>query len=519
MVVIKTAFTCFVLDTLEVKMKQKILKLVAIATTILLISFVMPISAVNGSENEIANSESSDMVIQNQQRSVNEWDINEVIELKNYLMGYDNTYSEMFDINNDGSINVFDLIILRRIVSENNQNNNITAEGDGWYIKGSTLYISKIYYGVVSIAGLNKYICDTPWNEYSEQVKSIIVDGEMVYKSYGETDSPNPDSEEATMSAGLFVNNSSVESITFKHLNLDKIKDMSWWFAACKSLKSVDLSGINASKVISFDSMFSCCASLTSINLNSLNISSLKSMSSMFYSCESLSKLRMEKCNVTNVDDFSHMFQGCSSLVNVNLSGWKIENDCVDSMFVDCKSLKNVNIGSVIYQNNSDTNSDADWTACYMFDDNNSISSYMFADNWDIDYETFGAPFTAIDHYYPGVITIGKENVFYAIITYDQLVPNWYEDWNAKCFKGFDGTMIVDSDYVDIYLSIDDNYANEPSDDEIIGTVVDIIVDNLVLEDEGEQRKVNDAINEERASEVFALCLSLLEKVHEILSR
>lgn len=496
-------------------MKQKILKLVTIATTILLISLVIPVSAVNGSENEIVDSEFSDIEIQNEESSDSELSIDDIIKLKNYLLGYDDyTYSEIFDINKDGAINIFDLISMRRIVGENNRKNNVIAGGDGWYIKDSTLYISKIYYGVLNITGLDKYVCNTPWKKYSDQITSIIVDGEMIYKSYGSSDSPNPDTEEATMMNGLFVSNSNLESITFKHLDLDKIKDLSWWFASCESLKSVDLSGIDTSDVISFDSMFSCCTSLTSIDLNCIDTSSAKSMSSMFYDCKSLSELKMEKCNVNNVDDFSHMFQYCSSLIDVDLSGWKIENDSVAAMFAGCESLENVNIGSVIYQNNSGINADTDWIACYMFDENNSISSYMFADNWDIDYETFGAPFTAIDSYYSGVITLGTENVLYAIITYEQLVPDWYEEWNVNCFKGFDGTMIEDGDYVDIYLSIADDYTEEPSIESTIGDVVDLIVDNLELEDESELSRIRDQVNEAKErNEWFELLISELENI------
>lgn len=498
-------------------MRQKILKLVTIVIAILLISLVMPISVVNGSENEIVNSEASDIKIQNEESSDSELSIEDIIKLKNYLLGYDDiTFSETFDLYKDGIIDVFDLVKMRRIVSENNKNNNIIAGGDGWYIKDSTLYISKIYYGVLNITGLDKYVCNTPWNKYSDQITSIIVDGEMVYKSYGSSDSPNPDTEEARMVNGLFVNYSNLESITFKHLDLDKVKDLSWCFAACESLKSVDLSGIDTSDVISFDSMFAYCTSLTSINLNCIDTSSAKSMSSMFYDCESLSELKLEKCNVNNVDDFSHMFQDCSSLIDVDLSGWKIENDSVDAMFVGCESLENVNIGSVIYQNNSGINADTDWTACYMFDENNSISSYMFADDWSIDYETFGAPFTAIDHYYPGIITLGTETVFYAIVTYEQLVPDWYEEWNVNCFKGFDGTMIEDGDYVDIYLSIADDYTEEPSIESTIGDVVDLIVDNLELEDESELSRIRDNVSEAKErNEWFKLFVSELKNISQ----
>lgn len=494
-------------------MKKEVLKFISVVAAMLITNLSMPVSAVIDSESEKVNSEDLAVEMQNVEIVGVNWSINDIIMLKNYLLGDDGVaLSDEFDVYQDNAINVFDYIAMKRSSVDYIMNSDVLAEGDGWYIKGSTLYISKIYYGVLNLSGNDKYVCDTPWtlSEYYEQVTSVIVDGEMVYKLYPNSNSADPDTDEAVMYNGLFGDENNLESIIFKRLDLDKIKDLSNWFAHCTLLKSVDLSGIDTSKVLSFDSMFAYCTALTSINLNCIDTSAAKSMSSMFRGCESLSKLYVEKCNVDNVDNFSNMFQDCLKLVNVNLSGWNFVNDNASAIFSNCNAIENIDIGSVYY--NYDPDIDMSKVIGYsgMNIDSDAIKSFMFAEDWEIDWEksNFHVPFTADDEHIAGPIMLGKNTLLYEVIVYEQLVPEWYEEYNVV----LDGTMILDTDYVDIYLSIADDYSSEPDVKDTLEAIADMILEASSNADSEILSKLSEAIMEKKENDEWAdLIISEIE--------
>ncbi|MGN0612889.1 MAG: BspA family leucine-rich repeat surface protein [Porcipelethomonas sp.] len=454
-------------------MKQKIYKLIAVIAVFSLVISLMPVSAVNGSEDSFMETENED----------SESSIADLILLKNYLIGDDGfSFSEKYDTNKDGVINIFDIIIMKRDI--NKKQYNVLDEGDGWYIKGSTLYVSKIYYDVKNVTGLYKYLLESPWglSDYSDKITSVIVDGEMIYKSNEGLESVDPDIEGATtFSGGPFAHMPNLKTVTFKHLDMDKVKDMSSWFINDISLMAVDLSGINTSEIVSFENMFFNCTSLKSINLNCIDTSSAKSMSGMFYDCKSLISLNVGACSVDNVNDFSHMFDGCTSLSYADLSGWNIVNANATAMFINCTNLTGVNIGSVVYQGESNKN-EVIVSCDTMFDENNSISSYKFADGWNIDYKTYLSPIAAVDHYTAGIIPLGTGSVIFQIVTYDQLIPDWHEDYIEWIYRN-DYTQVLDTELVDIYLSISDD-AEEMSDIELFKYLLGIIINELPDEDD-----------------------------------
>lgn len=315
-----------------------------------------------------------------------------------------------------------------KITVKEKEQDNTNPSDDGWYVSNGTLYLSKIYYTVLNIAGNNCCLYEEPWVAYknSNQIKRIEIDADMVYttKSYiTGKDYTNLATDISSFSGGepLFGNMNALESVYIKRLNLDKIKDISYMFANDKNLTSIDISGLDVSGVTSTAFLFYGDSALTSINLQNWNTSNFTSIKSMFANCTNLKSVSLSLWDTRNVKNFSGAFNNCSSLSSINLANWTIYDADVSGMFFDCNSLSNVILSNVTLQNTIASNT--------MFNKNNSIASYSFANDWIIYTEKHKSIWPILDDCYSTDIYYDvSSNIFIEYIYYKKIVPGWYKE-------------------------------------------------------------------------------------------
>ena len=256
----------------------------------------------------------------------------------------------------------------------------VDYSGDGWYISDGVLYVSKIYYTVLDVAGNNRCEYEEPWGIYKDQITDIVIDGDMVYteESYlmGETYLNLSTVDNSFLGGGpLFGNMSSLKSVTVKRLNLDRITDISYMFCNNDNLTEIDVSGLDLSGVTDISYLFSGDDSLTNIDMPNVDTSNIITVAGMFRDCTNLNAISVYSWDTHNVKDFSHLFDHCSSLTSIDLRDWIVEDANVAGMFYNCNELRDVLL-NVTLENTIAANS--------MFDENNSIISYEFAENWNI---------------------------------------------------------------------------------------------------------------------------------------
>lgn len=352
----------------------------------------------------------------------------------------------------------------------------------GYRFEDGTLYVSKIYYTVLDVVGNPRCVYEEPWVSYKNrgEIKNIVIDADMVF-----TETNYQTGEQYKDIAGnttdflgggvLFGNMDSLESIKIKRLNLDNITDISKMFANNKNLKEADVSGLEMSGVTDASYLFSGSESLTSIDLNGLDTSCLINAEGLLEGCSALETAAVSSWNTANIVNFRHFFYQCSSLSAIDLDGWKINNADVAGMLWGCDSLSSVNLTNV---NLTDT-----IAANAMFDEHNSLSSYMFASDWDIRNVN---PIN--DDVYDFVIepVIGHPTIlFIEYIYYTKEMPDWYKDYVVR-IQALEDCDVFPTPLCDIYVKEDrtkkyaGKYAENFDFNDVMGDVVDDVVDDAV---------------------------------------
>ncbi len=329
--------------------------------------------------------------------------------------------------------------------------------GDGWVYENGILTINKLYYSIYNLVGVRNYVLDISWGEYSDDVTDLILDGEAVLV---EDEYEGNQEENGYIGPGLWFNNMpALQNVTIKHFDPDNIDDLSWMFAYNEHLMYVDGSGLDLSSARSISRMFEGDTNLRSVSLNTWDTSNISYMSLLFAGCTNLTSVEVSSWNTSNVKDFSHVFDGCSSITGVDLSGWTIDNADVGAMFAGCKALTRVNLKNVTLNGIS---------AIGMFDENNSIQSYLFADDWKIDEADEGkyySPLPPFSYNVPMLMpSINGETRIVVYIYYTKIVPDWHKEEMELMYSVSDMTEVYHSTKLCIFDSsgdVDEFYKNE----------------------------------------------------------
>lgn len=324
----------------------------------------------------------------------------------------------------------------------------VEASGDGWYFVDGMLYVTKIYYRVLDVAGNYHCVYEEPWIAYKndDKIRDLVIDADMVYKE--ETDKKLAGNfrygQDSFAGGGpLFGNMDSLETITIKTLNLDKIRDISYMFADNVNLVFMDASGLYMSGVEDASFLFFNNTSMYGLNTEGWNTGSMKNMEAMFRNCSSLTSVWFGSWSTNNVKSFAHMFDGCSSLTQASLNGWTINNANVAGMFANCDNLCEVNLSNV---------SLTDTPTAAMFDEHNSMKSYQFADGWEISKnQPIGDDcFKAVAVFEP------VSMVCMVTIIYKKPMPGWYKEYVEDLQNVEDFFQIHESEMMDVFISRED---------------------------------------------------------------
>ena len=327
------------------------------------------------------------------------------------------------------------------------------ASGDGWYLLNGVLHISKIYYRVY-YSVLDGYCVDyeTPWTEYENQITNIIINADLSYKGdegtllddYKEILAEDKTVKEETL---LFANMDSLKSVTITRLKLDQMTDVSGMFANNENLTNVNIDGFDMSGIKNASYMFANNPSLYTINLQKINTSAFVTVAGMFQGCTNLSSVSVSAWNTSNIKDFSHLFENCKSLASIDLSGWSIVDADVTAMFENCDVLSNVELTNVSLENTIAVNS--------MFNENNSIASYEFAEKWNIYTEKDKCIFLIGDdcyHAIPILVMNEKGSTIIEYVYYKKTMPTWYKE-SVEFVQSIDeDDKIFSSPRLDVYV-------------------------------------------------------------------
>ena len=158
-----------------------------------------------------------------------------------------------------------------------------------------------------------------PWSKYKESITTVSFTSPV-------------DAQTCTY---MFSGCTNLNAIYLDNFYTNKVTDMSYMFANCKSLEVIEFGmTINPldEDVLFAKGMFS--------NRDNFLTSNVKNMAGMFEGCESLAAFKLQNLDVHSVMDFTDMFAGCSSMKNMDLTGLQVNRNAkVANMFADCNKL------------------------------------------------------------------------------------------------------------------------------------------------------------------------------------
>ena len=134
-----------------------------------------------------------------------------------------------------------------------------------------------------------------------------------------------------------------IQYLNLSYLNADYKSNLSYLFSNKKYLISIDLSNFEAPLVDNtLEGMFFNCHNLKSIDLFSFDFSNTYNITNMFRGCFSLFFLDISNFYSSKISDFSYLFTDCSYLSQLMIDNFKgsIVRNRMDYMFNNCKSLK-----------------------------------------------------------------------------------------------------------------------------------------------------------------------------------
>lgn len=141
-------------------------------------------------------------------------------------------------------------------------------------------------------------------------------------------------------------------------LDSSQVINLSYAFAAMKSLTEIDVSTFNVSNVENMYMLFSGYNSARMVNLKNIigiknwDVSNVTNMQSMFSYCESLTNIDISTWDTRNVTNMTGMFMSCSSLTTLDISKW--DTSSVTSMYATfrgCTSLTTLDVSNLNVNN------------------------------------------------------------------------------------------------------------------------------------------------------------------------
>ncbi|MCR4896768.1 MAG: DUF285 domain-containing protein [Lachnospiraceae bacterium] len=381
----------------------------------------------------------------------------------------------------------------------------------GYEFEDGTLTVTRIYYTVLDVGEKQKCVYQEPWISYMNngEIKDIIIDADMVYttkniltgKEFSDLSKSTGDFQGGGV---LFGNMDSLESLTIKRLNLDKITDISDMFANNENLKSVDVTGLCLSGVKDISYLFFSAKSLNSIDLNGLDTASVIKAEGVLENCASLQSVGVSGWDTSNIKNLHHFFSECKSLSAVDLSGWTIDNADVSGMFWGCDALSSINLTNV---NLTDT-----IMANPMFDEHNSLPSYMFTKDWVVEDVQ---PISEDVYDFIVVPMIGSDILFIEYVYYTKEVPKWYKEYVVKV-QSVEDCISFQSSFLDIYIK-DEGQTDQFTEELTLEDIQNVVMDNLSKMRDFDEK---NATEEERKEwEWFFKSGDALDIAYEVISK
>lgn len=181
--------------------------------------------------------------------------------------------------------------------------------------------------------------------------------------------------------SSMFINKSSLTSISFNNVTTKATKNISKMFYTCSSLQSVDVGQFDTSNITNMSRMFRHCHALEEIigldkwdtsnvtimseifstnpgysisnhlkvlDLSSWNTSKVTDMNGMFQSSRDLVSIRFgEGWDTSNVVNMANMFNNCLSLIELDVAEWNTTKATnMSNMFKNCSSLTNLDVSN-----------------------------------------------------------------------------------------------------------------------------------------------------------------------------
>ena len=189
-------------------------------------------------------------------------------------------------------------------------------------------------------------------------------------------------------------------NVLLKHINWNKITDMSNMFSNCKKLESLDLSNFDTSNVTNMNMMFYYCENLTSLDLSNFDTSKVTNMYGMFENCNKLVDIDLSSFNTSNVTDMSYMFDDCNFKC-IDLSNFDTSNVTkMLGMFESNYKLESIDLNNFNTSNVTSMRAMFHWCfglksiigldisnvtdMMYMFDNTKVLSSIDFTGTTDV---------------------------------------------------------------------------------------------------------------------------------------
>ena len=134
--------------------------------------------------------------------------------------------------------------------------------------------------------------------------------------------------------SGAFMH-TGLSSFDLGVLNTNKVTDMSDLFAYCDKLTYVETEGADLSSVTDMSNMFAG-SSINTISFKDVNTNKVVKMNGTFADCHNFISFSCD-IKTDNVKDMRNLFANCDRLGYVDLSNWNMENvDSIEGMFYGC---------------------------------------------------------------------------------------------------------------------------------------------------------------------------------------
>ena len=205
--------------------------------------------------------------------------------------------------------------------------------GTGWYVDGSTLYITGTVPDWTDDDG-----SFPPWMFVDDITSVSIRPGAKVYTC-----------------ERMFQGQEEITSIDLRNLDTSRVTSFLGMFWECSGLKTVDISVLDVRRAVWVGQMFEGCGGLTSVKLPQFkNVTSSELYATaMFMGCYSLKTVDLSAFKGSPISATNLMFAGCSSLTSIDLSPFKGKSLYVAGMFGGCTSLKTVDFSGITVVNDN----------------------------------------------------------------------------------------------------------------------------------------------------------------------